>query len=805
MSQHFTNADAMKAEALFNFALLLQNGSCGVIRNAVHAEALYRTAIETAGHVGAMVKLAEILERGASGIEPDVAEAEELYLAAILKTEPAKFVVGIPQYCTSAPRYTALRNLANLYLHGHQPTVKRNVSVAVKLLKKVVYECQCQKTMRDLAAILSTGDNNVSRNIPVAIELLETVLMKSEDFNAMLMLANVLNSSDAKKEGLQDVARAASLYKTVIKNSEQVDALIGLAGILECDAYDIEQDIPRAISLYEKAIEKYGDVRGLTKLGKIFKNEKACEQNEKKTAFKGNEKGILNEEYDTALTHLVTVLQCRTDGVSQAYERALKLHTQVLKQDSCKSDMQKFAIFLLNDTESLERNVPYAAELLEILYEKFVDAMDVYRLASHLYRDSEDIDVNIARTALLFKNIIGCLRGQTYQSVFPDARSSPWLRSEAIGTIFIGCHQLLDGDGHALATFIIADMMMDGWNRVRSSPAQAASLFERLIDDYGHIDSMYKLAGLLFEHKNISPKFKEGTDLLNRAFEEGGLIPAVIHSSILDVYAIWGSQRSVLTKSVEYNPQRIISKRQMLIREQALDYHMGSRGVRRDHRRAVEIYEQLICKYKDSFAMQKLALILNAGAVGIDRNVPRAVALAKNSTEYGDKTNPDSLTLIFNLNIEHDRTDLLFAANLCEHTLKTTASANALYVFAGSLRLNPVIIFIGLAMKCYEKAIKDHNDVRAMHALGKILSTGECGVQRDIPKAEFLFQKAIDENGHIESMIDLALILERGSPGLSRNIGRAISLYVQAFDRSGDSEVIVRVTLLILKNQRKRK
>lgn len=170
--------DDRDSVAMFNLAIIMNDGGYGVEIDAPRAVQLYRRVIELDDrHIDAMRKLAHLLTEGAEGVEPDKSKAVKLYEEALQRTNNTDCMV----------------NLAYLLMDGTN-NIHPDASRALKLYEEAIEVDQNIDAMYNLAVLLINGAENVEKDTHKAVQILEnTIKVDGKHVRALVSLAHLLH------------------------------------------------------------------------------------------------------------------------------------------------------------------------------------------------------------------------------------------------------------------------------------------------------------------------------------------------------------------------------------------------------------------------------------------------------------------------------------------------------------------------------------------------------------------------------------------------------------------------------------
>lgn len=209
---------------------------------------------------------------------------------------------------------------------------------------------------------------------------------------------------------------------------------------------------------------------------------------------------------------------------------------------------------------------------------------------------------------------------------------------------------------------------------------------------------------------------------------------------------------------------------------------------------AVQLYN-LAAEGGDIHAMNKLALILQQGTVGVEADPERAVELNNRAIEVDANVNAMiKLANFMRHGGEGVEANPVRAVELLTRAISEggdvhamTSIAYLLETGAGGVEANPA-----RAVELYNRAIKGspgvHDmeaveggmKVRAMTKFASLVQTGANGVSADPPRAVELYTRAIEEGDYVNAMKSLARLVRADAEGISVNQARAADLFDHA-------------------------
>lgn len=285
--------------------------------------------------------------------------------------------------------------------------------------------------------------------------------------------------------------------------------------------------------------------------------------------------------------------------------------------------------------------------------------------------------------------------------------------------------------------------------------------YERAIEHYDDVDSMYKLAYLLARGaEGIKPDPTRAVILYRRAIEEGSHLQSMLNLAAL--------------------------------------YHSGYHNIPADLTAAVLLYKRAIDEHDDPVAMCKCALITLEDT---DRSVvdeETALDLLQRSADRGCPSAMSELGLMHHVGWGSFPKDLTRAASLFSQAIELGHVTSSMYYLAWLLLdgYDDVPADPTSAVQLLQRAIDEGNDTDAMVFLAKIFREGHADIKPDWQRAANLLQRAID-SGHSSALFHLAtLYLGTSEENSPKDIPKAVQLLQRAIDENNDHHAIFKLGVL---------
>lgn len=479
-----------KSDDITELALILENGTHGVERDAARAKELYEKAVRQ-GNVKAMHNLACLLIRGDIGVDEDAPQAVVLLQEAIRREYIPSYnslalllecgAAGVPRDAVRAEEYyqraidngniPALFNLADLLQNGAN-SIPKDTKRAVQLYEQAVAHGHLESHAA-LGHLLNEGADEIERDPVRAKELYEKCSERGDRY-AKGALAAMLHSGDEGVE--QDGARAYKLYVEAIEDGH-LASINGLAVLLHDGEPGVEKDPVRAKDLYEKAIE-YGSVGALNGLATMFRRGYDGVPEDGVRAQELYEQAI-SKGHDDARIGLAMLYHEGATGVDADPVRAKELYEEAL-ENGCINVAHAFAEFLHEGADGVDPDPVRVKELYEIAISNG-DFQSSYGLGILLLEGADGIPQDAVRAKELFEEAMEHGYNQPYillASLFRDGAPGVERNVPHAKSLYEDAIARDDKFGH----IGLAVLLNAGYGGVEQDVQRATRLFEEVIE-----------------------------------------------------------------------------------------------------------------------------------------------------------------------------------------------------------------------------------------------------------------------------------------------------------------------------------
>eukprot|EP00178_Gracilaria_changii_P004859 TRINITY_DN178_c0_g1_i2.p1 TRINITY_DN178_c0_g1~~TRINITY_DN178_c0_g1_i2.p1 ORF type:complete len:1189 (-),score=249.17 TRINITY_DN178_c0_g1_i2:1894-5460(-) len=701
--------------------------------------------------VNAMTALADLLRNG-KGVRRDAARALQLYERAATCQCP-----------------TALVIYAQVLIYG-VCDVKPDWRRAAALLDHTIDEFESTVAMQELSYILERGGHGLRRDRARALQLLERCLhmrqsWKRTDREIPEIMCQIAHMVTSALPGFPfDMKRGLQLYKRAFKIDPQLSTQMQQLARLYAEGRPrFPADIAQAAKWFKRACPELSLLEATLELAeRLADGETGKHWPNPQTAIAIYKHAIEHHQSSTAVRKLAELLVKDTTDPEKP-RQAVRMLERLALEEHDDTAVYDLARILQHGTRGVPSDPVRACRLLEQAAERH-DAFVLTLLSDISRRGAKGVPRDIPKAIKLLEDVL-----------------------EKESDLYTLCR--------------LADILQEDADDVPTDETRAQLLFERAIEENERVGLAYWGLACLLERKG-----GKGAETLRRidhlyasALKSDSMVLSVI------AYRFVTSLSTSHPAFVPVNKKRIMSLYDTY-RERGDDgsvltwfgshLETGYKGVQKNKKKAIRMYEKAISKFRETSAMLKLAKMLLAGD-GVTKDVKRAVSLLERAIEGG---NTDAMWVYGQLLENGDAVpmDIPKALKLFRQASEAgdTSATHALALMY-TLGNDCVEVNKREAARLYERLIEE-GDVEAhvLYEMASLLFEGD-GIEKDVPRSLKLFEQAIELSGHRDSMICLASALEDGTENVEMDKKRAFELYERAIREHDDPTAMNNLALML--------
>lgn len=596
------------------------------------------------------------------------------------------------------------------------------------LCEQVIASTGLKLTIRNLAALLDRGAEDIPNDSLRAAELYQLAVLHGTCTDAMDSLAEIY--AQGRPHVPRCPWRAANLFERSIELSQGSRAMVGLASLLENGHSGVERDVSRAARLYQAAIDQDGNSQALNNLASMLLHGLDCIEKDARRATSLWELASLKGNLH-AKRNLARILETGDEGVMRNHSRAIELYEEIVNFDEFRAVRFNLAFLLSNNVDENSQNTIRAAKLYQEIIKEEADIHAMFNLACLLSEGSGGLEQNISEAINLYERAIkegghissmhslGILLSSDIGGANRNMRKATYLLEKAIEC------------GRKEACFDLG-LLLSCSESDMFDISRGMKLYEMAIEELDHMGAMINAAEILYEGKgNVKRDVEGAIALCNRAIVQG------------------------VNGNTEFLNQ--------------IGIEMKMKGMMRDEEDTVNIREHAMREGWHLLAMCNLGDMLLGEGKEIDKALKLYETAMKNwqfpevcksqSMEFDGTLR--ALQRIVRMDIG-SKNDVDGAIEVYELLIDRAGNEEAMYCLGEILMAGGNKSNMSRAMKLWEDAA-DRGFNKAKMNLGEILWRGNDEMKQDLNRAVKLFGDVVrqESNGYLrrEAVVKLAMIL----------------------------------------------